>query len=305
MDGIEITVKAPVATAASGGQNVIVEGFGAQTIDGELNRTLSVDLAAITVKSDGANWRTVSYVDENTESGDIIEEFLFETRRGFTTLEHFLGDAPGAAAEMTETGYVPVSTNSGSASSGGVAAQADEYGAGLLELPTTTGTEDGAAFRNDQGWFAQVAGQIAYAIRVEIDNPPAANEEYLFYAGIVSPESNQRRPDDGVYFFADESSTNWFIVHERATVVTSADTGVSVATSTYQTLQFIWDSVAGTVTAFIDGTQVAQITPAAIQPAVNCSSIVGVNSAAVATRNTATDIRVDYIGISAEYSTLR
>ena len=76
VDGRTVTIKVPVATGGGGGQNVVVDGANAQTIDGSLSVTIAVDQTALTVQSDNANWRIINLTDASS-GGEIIFGDLF------------------------------------------------------------------------------------------------------------------------------------------------------------------------------------------------------------------------------------
>lgn len=60
VDGQIFTIKIPVASVVSSGQNVIIAGSNGQTIDGSGSVTVTINQTAISVQSDNANWIIVS-----------------------------------------------------------------------------------------------------------------------------------------------------------------------------------------------------------------------------------------------------
>lgn len=226
-------------------------------------------------------------------------------RGGFWLPEHFLGDI---LPESGETAYTPYGLSGTGAVDLNASVQSGVNEAGTAEITIpddTTGLDESAgwAHKFNRGFPANgMFGVAGYVARCRVDNPPAAGQEYQIFTGIGrATGAPAAEPADGIYFFADENSANWIIRHTRAGAPTSQDTGIAVATNTYQDLEFRANIAAGTVDAFIDGVPGGQIVPANIQPSAAICSLSALAGLPASVRGSAVEITFDFIGYGVQY----
>lgn len=218
-------------------------------------------------------------------------------RQGYWNVEHFIGETTGTLS-LSGGGYFEISTLNGT-SNVTAPIQADSYGVARLTIPDdASGGEEAAGMRqsNQVGRANGMFGpKLSYSARHQVDAPPGVGQEYSIAFGLFQPETAQRVSSDGVYWLADETSANWFLVSSRSGVQTTADSGVAVATNTWQVLDFTIDTANNSVSGSIDGVPVATVNPVNVQPATTWTSEWIINGAALATRGAAVAGHMDWL----------
>lgn len=238
----------------------------------------------------------------------VLTRGLSDFQRGSWQFTRFAAEIN--ASISNDKGYQEVSTNNGSASAGNWSADIDDQpiAAARLQIPDdTAGAEEGAGLRQYQVWLKasswDAVGVMGYATRVQVDNPPSATDEYQMSFGIADNSATQDEPDDGIYWYADETigQQNWFLKHSTGGTKTTANTGIAVATDTWQELIWIFDYAAGTIKGYVDGVEAALLEPAALDPVAAASSIAFLHGDAAPTRANEINCYVESIGWGVDF----
>jgi len=160
---------------------------------------------------------------------------------------------------------------------------------GIIQLSTGGVSATGAAtLFGDQGYYVD-SGAMRYKARARLSAASSVGQAYKTYIGL-SDLVDDTSPGEGIYFFHDENSANWFAV-TNAAGTTSTDTTIAVAANQFYTLEIEIDADATGVQFFIDGVLVATHTaniPTAQTTALTFSMIKSVGT-------TARNLDVDYV----------
>lgn len=232
----------------------------------------------------------------------VVAKQIAALRDGMFNVEHFTGDI--TATRSLGYGYLGLSTLGGSANMKALGIPG-AYGCARIEIPDdASGAEEAAGARQSQqmALLDEMFGTLYYSARIQIDDPPAAGQEYSTAVGLFQPESAQRVSSDGAYWLADESSAFWQLISSRAGAQTIDVSTIEVATSAWQTLEFEIDVTNGIVTGLIDGEAVAEVEPPNVQPSQNWGSEWIINGAALSTRANPVRTWADWLAWGVDYA---
>jgi hypothetical protein len=236
-------------------------------------------------------------------------ESIFEFQKGTTSFEQFDGNI---LTTISEEGYL-LTTSGGAAGSVMSPAVPDKADGGAqLVWPSSPAAPSGASLQQNPFTFQANAidGILRHVVRVYIDVlPELGTQTMLLYHGIAAEASGQIEPDDGYYFYFDQTLSNWAIKQARGGVRKVQDTFFSPVAGAWQTLGLEVDIRRGTVQAFAanDGALLKPVgravLPVNIQPATDLTSLLG--GAGTGSVETLTNEFCDYIGWQHVYGSPR
>ncbi len=205
----------------------------------------------------------------------LTEDFLTRWVPGFNrsgapqeiSHEQFLGRAIPTYTS-SQQGYIQISTvGTTVAPTEPLATEPGTYG--VARVTATAGVATGSGLRqefNTLGIDAFGSGEVAWAARFKTNSvAPSAVEDVALFGGLCTQEAGVAEPNDGVYWYFDDSNSLWTLKAARGGART-VDASALGWTAAYHVLGFHINAAADVVTGYVDGVPVAEVAGANVQP---------------------------------------